>query len=99
MPVEPVLTFVAIARIPQEGVGFFQIYEDRVLPILAEYGGQLERRMRNEDGTVEMHIISFPNQASFDGYSQDFRRSSQVAMLEKSGAQIEVLLLNDVATD
>ncbi|MEM8973343.1 MAG: hypothetical protein AAGD43_14890 [Pseudomonadota bacterium] len=89
------LQFVVIARIPKNGVGFFQIYEDRVLPLLKDHGGKLERRMRNDDGTVEMHIVSFRTQAGFDAYAQDFRRTSQASMLEKSGAQIEVLPMMD----
>ncbi len=91
------LQFVVIARIPKNGVGFFQIYEDRVLPLLKEHGGKLERRMRNDDGTVEMHIVSFRTQAGFDAYAQDFRRTSQTPMLEKSGAEIEVLPMTDAS--
>lgn len=92
------LTFVVIARIPRDGVGFFQIYEDRVLPLLNEHGGQLQRRMRNEDGTIEMHVVSFLSQAAFDGYREDFRRTAQTTMLEKSGAQIEVIPMTDVVS-
>ena len=90
------LSFVVIARIPKDGVGFFQIYEDRVLPLLKEHGGDLQRRMRNDDGTIEMHIVVFPSQAALDAYRDDFRRTSQDTMLEKSGAEIELIEMDDV---
>ena len=96
MSADPELTFAVIARIPKDGVGFFQIYEDRVLPLLKEHRGVLQRRMRNHDGTVEIHIVSFQTQAALDAYQNDFRRSSQTPMLEKSGAEIEVLSMTDV---
>lgn len=41
-------TFVLIARIPPDGVAAYQAYEDQVLPVLAEHGGRLQRRLRNE---------------------------------------------------
>ena len=53
------LTFVLIARVPSGGVARFQAYEDAVLPLLSEFGGLLERRLRNGDGTIEVHIVSF----------------------------------------
>ena len=52
-------TLVLIARVPVEGVASFQEYESAVLPLLSEFGGLLERRLRNSDGTVEVHIVSF----------------------------------------
>jgi len=96
MSADTELSFVIIARIPRDGVGFFQIYEDRVLPLLKEHGGQLQRRMRNDDGTIEMHIVVFPSQAALEAYRDDFRRTSQDPMLEKSGAEIELVKMMDV---
>ena len=55
------LTFVLIARIPSNGVEAYRTYEDQVLPLLNEHGGRLQRRLRNELGTLELHIISFPS--------------------------------------
>ena len=47
------LTFVLIARVPSDGVASFQAYEEAVLPLLSEFGGLLERRLRNSDSTIE----------------------------------------------
>ena len=48
-----------VARIPAAGVDAFQRYEAEVLPILAEHGAELERRLRSADGCTEVHVIGF----------------------------------------
>ena len=47
------LTFVLIAHVPSDGVAGYQAYEEAVLPLLSEFGGLLERRLRNSDGTLD----------------------------------------------
>lgn len=93
---ENALTVVLIARIPLDGVEAFQAYEDQVLPLLKEYGGRLERRMRNEPGTVELHIVSFPSNAALQKYRGDPRRTAAAHLLETSAAKVERLSLRDV---
>jgi hypothetical protein len=90
------LTYVLIARIPPEGVEAFQAYEDRVLPLLNEHGGRLERRLRNEAGTVELHILSYPSDAAHEKYRSDPRRTAAAILLERSSAKLELLPLRDV---
>src|SRR4051794_23241437 len=41
------ITLVLMARIPAEGVADFRAYEDAVLPLLPEFNGRLQRRLRN----------------------------------------------------
>jgi uncharacterized protein (DUF1330 family) len=90
------LTIVLIARIPPEGIETFQAYEDKVLPILNEYGGRLQRRLRNELGTLELHIVSFPSDAAFQKYRADPRRTAATPLLDNSSARLERLSLRDV---
>jgi hypothetical protein len=90
------LTIVLIARIPSEGIEAFQAYEDKVLPILNEYGGRLQRRLRNELGTLELHIVSFPSDAAFQKYRGDPRRTAATPLLDSSSARLERLSLRDV---
>ena len=85
------VTVVLIARIPTEGIADFRAYEDAVLPLLPEFNGRLERRLRNQDGTVEMHIVSFASDADFQNYRNDPRRTAQAWLLEKSSAKLELL--------
>ena len=90
------VTFVLIARLPAEGVEDFRAYEAAVLPLLSEFNGRLERRLRNPDGTVEVHIVSFASEADFQKYRNDPRRMAQAGVLEKSSAKLELLPMVNV---
>ena len=70
------LTLALVAKIPASGVDDFQAYEDAVLPLLPDHGGRLERRLRNADGTLEVHIVSFASRAGFDSFRNDPRRTA-----------------------
>jgi hypothetical protein len=91
------VTFVLIARIPIEGIENFRAYEDAVLPLLPEYNGRLERRLRNPDGTIEMHVIGFASNADFQNYRNDPRRVALARLLEKSSAKLELLPMANVS--
>ena len=90
-------TYVAVIRIPSAGVEDFRAYEDIVLPLLPEFNGRLERRLRNQDGTVEMHIVSFASEADFQNYRNDPRRTAQAGLLKKSSAILERLAMTNVS--
>jgi len=89
---------VVIARVPPAGVGAFRGYEDAVLGLLAEHGGRLERRLRAPGGTTEIHVVSFEMPDGLDAYRADPRRAAHAELLERSGAQVEPLELDDVET-
>ena len=91
------LTFALIVRIPAEGIEDFQAYEDAVLPLLPEFNGRLERRLRNPDGTVEVHIVSFASDADFQNYRNDPRRRALSRLLEKSSAKVEFFPMANVS--
>jgi hypothetical protein len=91
------LTFVLVARIPAEGIADFHAYEAAVLPLLAEFNGRLERRLRNREGTVEVHIVSFASEADFQSYRNDRRRAAHAWLLERSSATLELLPMADVS--
>ena len=91
------VTFVLIARIPSEGIEDFQAYENAVLPLLSEFNGRLERRLRNPDGTVEVHIVSFASDADFQNYRNDPRRMAQAWLLERSSAKLQLLPITNVS--
>ena len=92
----PPVTFVLTARIPAEGVEDFHAYEVAVLALLPEFNGCLERRLRNREGTVEMHVVSFASDADFQAYRNDPRRTAQAWLLERSAAKLELLPMADV---
>jgi hypothetical protein len=91
------ITFGLIARIPAEGIKDFLAYEDAVLPLLPEFNGRLERRLRNRDGTVEIHVVSFASDADFRNYRNDPRRTAQAWLLDKSAAKLELLSMTNVS--
>jgi hypothetical protein len=90
------LTLVLVARIPAAGTADFQAYEAAVLPLLADHGGRLERRLRTADAGVEVHIVVFPSRAALDSYRSDPRRAGQAPLLQRSGAALELLEVVEV---
>ncbi len=90
------ITLAVVARVPPAGIADFQAYEDAVLPLLGEHGGRLERRLRNEAATLEVHIVRFSSAAGFEAYRGDPRRQAAAAILERSGAAIEATPVTDV---
>jgi hypothetical protein len=87
---------VLTARIPRAGVAQFQAYEAQVLPLLGAHGGRLERRLRTEDGTVEVHLVRFIAQDGLDSFRRDPVRAAAAHLLASSGAAIELNEVNDV---
>jgi hypothetical protein len=57
------------------------------------------RRLRTEDGLVEVHVVSFPDSASFKAYRADPDRAAFAPLLAESGAQLELLTVTDVESD
>jgi hypothetical protein len=90
------LTFAVVARVPAVGIEAFQTYEATVLALLAEHGGEVQRRVRTGDGTVEIHLLSFATAEGFASYGQDPRRIEATEILRLSGALLEVLEVHDV---
>lgn len=83
--------YCMIARVPAAGVDAFARYEAGVLPLLADHGGTLEQRLRTADGTIELHIVRFPDAASLAAYRADPRRAARQPELAASGAAIELV--------
>ncbi|WP_191246725.1 hypothetical protein [Amycolatopsis deserti] len=92
------ITFLLIARLPDGGAETFDAYEDRVLPLLAEYGGRLDRRVRSFDDRTEVHLVAFPGEPEFEAYRDDPRRAAHARLLEQSGAVIELLPVRDLTS-
>ncbi len=90
------MMLVQIVRIPAEGVTAFQRFESAVLPLMPNYGGKLERRLRSADGRIEVHMLSFPSQQALDAYRADPVRVEHLPLLAESGAVAELLELADV---
>ncbi|MEV4340376.1 hypothetical protein [Streptomyces sp. NPDC049590] len=90
------VTYLMLARLPEGGSEAFDAYESVVLPLLAEYGGRLERRLRTPDDRVEAHLITFPGDEDLAAYRADPRRSAAAPLLDASGAAVELFAVRDV---
>lgn len=90
------VTYLMLARLPAAGLGDFEAYESAVVPLLAEYGGRLERRLRTPDDQFEAHLITFPDSEDLAAYRADPRRAAAAPLLESSGAAVELLEVRDV---
>ncbi|NIH87820.1 hypothetical protein [Amycolatopsis granulosa] len=92
------VTFLLLARLPEDGAAAFDAYEDSVLPLLSEYGGRLERRVRSLDDRTEAHLVSFPGEQEFAAYRADPRRAASAPLLERSGAVVELLPVREITS-
>ncbi|MER6349171.1 hypothetical protein ACWC10_25985 [Streptomyces sp. NPDC001595] len=90
------ITYLLLARLPEGGLDAFDAYENAVLPLLEEHGGRLEQRLRTLDDRVEAHVVTFPSDEHFATYRADPRRTSAAPLLERSGADIELLAVREV---
>lgn len=92
------MLMMAIIRMPQEGVASFQAYEEGVIPVQAQHGATMERRVRTADGTIEVHLMRFPSRVAFAAYMDDPRRAEHSRLFAVSGAVMEAFEVVDVAT-
>ena len=91
------ITVLVVAHMPSGGVADFARYEDAVLPLLRDHGGELQRRLRSEDGTTEVHLVGFPSADAYVAYRADPRREEHAHLLAASGARVTLHELRDVS--
>jgi hypothetical protein len=70
------VTYLMLARLPAGGAAAFDAYESAALPLLAEHGGHLERRLRTLDDRLEAHLVSFASEEGLAAYRADPRRTA-----------------------
>jgi GNAT superfamily N-acetyltransferase len=87
---------VATFDVPVQGVDAFRSYEAAVLPLLRDHGGRLERRMRDDTGTFEVHVLRFPSADAFAAYRSDPRRADLMPTLERSGAVVRAVEVTEI---
>jgi uncharacterized protein (DUF1330 family) len=74
-------------------------YEDRVLALLPDHGGQVLQRLRPVGGDTEpteVHLLEFPDDASLDAYMTDERRLALARERELAVDRTEILRVNVV---
>jgi hypothetical protein len=93
------ILLVQTVRVPDDGIDAFRRFEAAVLPLLPEYEGRLERRLRSLDGRFEVHVVSFPSREALDGYRDDPRRHEHLHLLRESRATPELFEVTDVTDE
>jgi uncharacterized protein (DUF1330 family) len=79
-------------------------YEDLVLTLLPDHGGQVIQRARATDGNsggqpAEVQILRFPSQAALDGFMADSRRTALSAERDAAISRTEVLRVSLLHSD
>ncbi|GAA1852879.1 hypothetical protein [Myceligenerans crystallogenes] len=70
-----------------------EAYEDRVLALIPDHGGQVLQRVRrtsDEAGPNEVQIYRFPSQSSLDSYLADPRRLALAAERDRVVSRTEL---------
>jgi uncharacterized protein (DUF1330 family) len=75
-------------------VGALAAYEDQVLDLVPEHGGQVLQRARGsgEAGQpVEIQLLEFPSAAALDAYMADGRRTALADIRDRAIARTQVI--------
>ena len=89
-------TIAVVVDLGADAVGPFDAYERRVLPLLARYGGALDRRLRTADGRTEVHVLAFADRAGYDAYVADPDRAAAGPLLDGLDVRRRLLEVHDV---
>jgi hypothetical protein len=92
----PGLLLVAIVEMVPGQVEAGRRYEDAVLELLGRHGGVLERRIRSTDGTVEVHLIRFPDRAGYESLIADPARAAHRLQAGDAAPTTRVIEVRDV---
>jgi uncharacterized protein (DUF1330 family) len=89
---------VVIVDVAAADVARFQVYEARVLSLLARHGGELEQRLVTGDGASEVHVIRFADQAGYDAYVADPERlAAKTELAPDLEIAVRVLFVEDAS--
>lgn len=74
-------------------------YEDEVLALLPEHGGELRQRLRSTtpgEGPYEVHVLWLPSQEALEAFAADPRRQRLAQQRVESMAHFEVIHVEPV---
>jgi hypothetical protein len=89
------LLLVAVVEMAPGHATSGQRYEDAVLGLLDRHGGSVERRLRSQDSTTEVHIIRFRARAGYDSYMADPDRLARRAALGEAAPTARVIEVHE----
>jgi hypothetical protein len=84
-------TYLFLAHVPAAGVDDYREFIARVLPLVEESGGRLDRRLASDDETIEIFIVSFVSSAALEQLQASTHLDEAALRLYRSGARFEVM--------
>ena len=77
----------------------FNLFEEKVIPLLGKHNGKLLYRIRPTNDSIveaidkpyEIHIIEFQNKSDFDSYANDKERMEHIKLKEQSVDKIMLI--------
>ncbi len=97
IPTESGLTLLAVFELGSAEMSLFEQYEGAVLPLLSEFGARLQRRVRSIDQKIEMHLVWFPSQESYQAFREDPRRKEHGHLFQASNVTASVYEVTDMS--
>lgn len=67
-------------------IDLFESYEQKVIPLLGKYKGQLESSVRSVDAQTETHVLYFPDATYFAKFLSDPVRAAMKDEWKQTGA-------------
>ena len=90
------MLLVAVVEMAAGRIEAGRAYEDQVLALLDRHDGVLERRMRDETGATEVHVIRFAGRAGYDSFLTDPDRLALRTTLGDAAPTTRVIEVSDV---
>ena len=95
------LILVVTLTVRREAAAEFEDFERQAAGIMGRYGGKIEREIRlagdeRADTFRDVHIVSFPDAASFEAYRQDAGLAALSTLRERAVVSTEILIGRDI---
>jgi hypothetical protein len=87
---------VVILTVRRQAVAEFELFEKRAAAVMSRHGGRIERVVRSGEGDQEntfreVHVVSFPDDVSFDAYRRDLELAALRSLREQSIVSTEII--------
>jgi uncharacterized protein (DUF1330 family) len=74
-------------------------YEDSVLRLVHDHGGEIVQRLRpfgGSDDPAEIQVLTFPSEAAFDRFMEDDRRTAMSRLRDAAVARTQIFRVERV---
>ena len=94
------MTRVVILTVRREAIDEFHAFERHAARVMARHGGRIERAVvidpdRAAPTFREVHVVTFPDEATFVAYRNDPRLAEQAHLRDASVVTTEILVGTD----